>query len=237
MARKIREKDTDLYDNDLVAMIDQKLDDDAVDVRSSMVDSEDQNLDEAYDDLSISQYITDSKDTTRVAKEQKPTTVVRTRPKIAPNPFSQEEDVKTYNDVVDVAEPTPRMDVRAFTPVPVKKSRKRFRLWLISGICAFTLLVSATLIGVLGIGAGAGTNALNRANVETGELASDEGIINKTDTSLNEQEVNDWLANRNNLPHNVSSRDLGDSTQSTSGATSSSLWDKICNFFSHLFGR
>lgn len=237
MARKIREKDTDLYDNDLVTMIDQKLDDKTVDVRSSMAEPDDVNLDEAYNDLSISSYITDSKDTTCVAKEQKTATTVRTRPNIAPNPFSQSEEVDTYEDVVSVSETVPRMDVRTFTPVPVKKSHKRFRLWLVSGICAVALLASATLLGILGIGAGAGSHALGRANVETGELASDEGIINKTDSSLSEQEVNDWLSNRNNLPHNVSSRDLGKDTQASQTNTSSSLWDKICGFFSRLFGR
>ena len=236
MARKIREKDTDLYDNDLVDMIDQKLDDDKVDVRSSMVD-EDTNLNEAYDDLNIQGYITDSGDTTRVAKQRKTDTVVRTRPNIAPNPFSVPDEPQTYEDVVSVVDTVPRMDVRSFTPVPAKKSRKRFKLWLISGVCAVALLASATLIGVLGVGSGVGTNAFNRANVETGELASDQGIINKTDTSLSEQEVSDWLANRNNLPHNVSSRDLGGKNDTSNAATNSSMWDKICGFFSRLFGR
>lgn len=239
MARKIREKDTDLYDTDLVTMIDEKLDNDnTVDVLSSMVEqTDDTNLDEVYNDLNIQ--IADSKDTTRVAqKQQHQASFVRTRPNIAPNPFStnNQEEMQTYNDVVNAEESVPRMDVRPFTPVPVKKSRKRFKLWLISGVCAFTLLVSATLIGVLGLGAGAGTNVITRSNVETGELASDEGIVNKTDSPLTEQEINDWLSNGRNLPHNTSSRNLDNITQSSNTTTSSSMWDKICNFFSHLFG-
>ena len=242
MARKIREKDADIiYDDDLVDMIDDKLESEPV-VKSSYEEDTDSALDEAFDSLSIDDYITDSKDTTKVAPvvKQKRQEPIRTKPSSVKNPFEgQEEDTKpTYNDIVDDDYVAPRMDVRPYTPIPAKKSKKRFKLWLVTGICGVCLLAAATMIGVLGIGAGAGTNALGRNNVETGELASDEGIINKTDSNLTEEQVKDWLSGGKNLPKNVSNGKTNNSLpESDDVITNSSLWDKICNFFSHMFGR
>ena len=240
MSKKLKEKDTNLYDNDLVSMIDEKLTNTQPDVRSSMQeDDEDQNLQQAYSELNIQGYITNSGDTTRVAKAKKPAGVVRTKPNIAPNPFTKQEQpteqLQTYNDVVDFEDVTPQMDIRPYIPVPAKKSKKRFKLWLISGICAFALLASATLMGIFGLGAGAGSNAFTRNNVETGDLSSQQGIINQTDSNLTDAELTDWLSGRN-VPKNISNHDISNNTASQE-IPSSSVWDKVCDFFSRLFGR
>ena len=240
MSKKLKEKDTTLYDNDLVSMIDEKLTNTEPDIRSSMeVEDEDANLQEAYNDLNIQGYITDSGDTTRIAKAEKPASVVRTKPNIAPNPFVQDVqqiEQNTYSDVVDFEETVPQMDIRPYTPVPTKKSKKRFKLWLISGVCAFVLLASATLMGIFGLGAGAGSNAFTRNNVETGDLSSQQGIINQTDTNLTDAELNDWLSGKN-VPKNISNHDISGGNTTTQDIPSSSVWDKVCDFFSRLFGR
>ena len=68
MARKLREKNTDIiYDDDLVDMIDEKLDNEPV-VKSSMRDVDEADaVEDAFEGLDLDEYITDSKDTTKVA--------------------------------------------------------------------------------------------------------------------------------------------------------------------------
>ena len=237
MARKIREKEADIcYEDDLVDMIDQKLDSQPS-IKSSMRVEDDQDLQQAYKDLNLQGYITDSKDTTHVAPHKKPEPVL-TKPKLASNPFEGKEDecTPTYNDVVDTDYATPRLDVRTYQPVPIKKSSSRLKLWLTTGICGVCLLASATLIGVFGVGPGAGTQATSNNNVEFGELASDQGIINKTDTNLTDDQVRDWLSG-NNLPNGVTTGKTTNTNTNQDAITSSSVWDKFCDFFSRLFGR
>ena len=242
MARKLREKDTDIiYDDDLVDLIDEKLDSEPV-VKSSYKDvDENDTLEETFNNLDLDDYITDSKDTTKVAPVIKRSVPepIRTKPAMVKNPFEQtERDSKpTYNEIVEEDYVPPRMDVRPYTPIPVKKSKKRFKLWLVSGVCGFCLLLAATMFGVLGVGAGAGTNSLAANGVESGELASDEGIINKTDSNLTDEEVQDWLSGGKNLPKQVQRGKTSSATENSEIATNSSMWDKFCDFFSHLFGR
>lgn len=244
MARKLREKNTDIiYDDDLVDMIDEKLDNEPV-VKSSMRDVDEADaVEDAFEGLDLDEYITDSKDTTKVApainKRVSPEPI-KMKPAMVKNPFEQteRESKPTYNDIIEEDFAPARMDVRPYTPVPVKKSKRRFKLWLVSGICGLTLLFTATLIGVLGVGAGAGTNAMVANNVETGELASDQGIINKTDSNLTDEQVKDWLSGGKNLPKNVrSGKASSSSTDNSDIITNSSMWDKVCDFFSRLFGR
>lgn len=238
MARKIREKETDtLYENDLVDMIDQKLDSQPI-VKSSMHE-EDDDIQQVFKDLNMQGYLTDSKDTTHVVTQKRPESV-RTKPRPTANPFKEQENVEestpVYDDVVDTNYDTPRLDVRTYQPVPVKKSSKRLKLWLTTGICGVCMLASATLIGVFGVGPGAGTQAVSNNNTEYGELASDQGIVNKTDSNLTDEEIRDWLSGRN-LPKNVTSSDTSSTTSQQDTITSSSPWDKFCDFFSRLFGR
>lgn len=239
MARKIREKDTDIiYDDDLVDLIDEKLEEESP-IKSALEQPEERS-DDVFDDLDLDEFITDSKDTTKVAPakiaKQEP---IRTKPHLVKNPFDEktESEKPTYSDVVDMNYTTPKMDVRPYTPIPVKKSKKRFKLWLVTGVCSVCLVACATLIGAFGLGAGAGSNALNSANVETGELASQQGIVNETDSPLTEAEIRDWLSKGKNLPKNVTRGNQAGSSVGEEAITNSSMWDKFCDFFSRLFGR
>ena len=244
MARKIRETDTDIiYDEELGDIVDEKLESDSYTTKTEQTfDESDANLEDAFDSLQLDDYLTDSKDTTKVApaKKQAQAKVQTKRPNLE-NPFeqsSQPTTKQTYNEVVDDDYETPRMDIRPYTAVPTKKSKKRFRLWLTAGVCGVCLLVGATFMGAFGVGAGAGTNALYKNNVETGELASDEGIINKTGTQLTEEQVRDWLSGGKNLPKDVRRGSTSNSSsQNEDIITNSSLWDKLCDFFSQMFGR
>ena len=239
MARKIGEKQTDIiYDEDLIDEVDEKLEQTPEIVSDDK--EEDYDLDEMFDNLDMDDYITDSQDTTKVVQKQKKAESVRPKPKLVKNPFEQsskQQTKATYNEIVDDDFDVPRMDVRPYTPVPVKKSKNRFKMWLVTGVLGVSMLACATLIGVLGVGAGAGTNAIGANSVETGELASDQGIINRTDSPLTEEQVQDWLSGRN-VPHNVSSGNASNSQyHSQQIVTNSSMWDKFCDFFSRLFGR
>lgn len=242
MARKIREKETDIiYDEDLVDTVDEKFESDSSSLRHQQTfDEDDKNLEDAFDSLNLDDYITDSQDTTKIVPKQKRVESLKQKPNLVKNPFEEETKNKkaTYSEVVDEDYQIPRMDVRPYTPIPAKKSKKRFKLWLVSGVCCACLLVAATLMGVFGVGVGAGTNALYNNNVETGELASNEGIVNKSDSALTEDQVRDWLSGGKNLPKNITrGKTSGNSAESQEVITNSSVWDKICDFFSGLFGR
>jgi len=241
------------YDNNLLDMIDKKLQNSEPAVKTEMQRFDNSHrtdrLEEVYDELDLQEYMSSDSDSSfdraiKVSKKDNP--VIKTNHKPTPiqseNPFAVEKLMPTrqatYSDVVATSTVAPTIEIKSYTPIrPAKKSlKKRIKLWLVTGICCLVLLGGVVLVSALNLGATAGSNAntSNPPDVETGQLADEQGIINKSGEDLTVEDMTSL--DQGTLSPDTATK-VGGTTTSTSVTTSSSLWDQICAFFAHLFGR
>jgi len=241
------------YDNNLLDMIDKKLQDAEPAVKTEMQRFDNSHrtdkLEEVYDELDLQEYMSNESDSSfnraiKVSKKDNP--VIRNNHKSIPtqseNPFSIEKTIPTrqttYSDVVATSTVAPTIEIKSYTPIrPAKKSlSKRIKLWLVTGICCLVLLGGVVLVSALNLGATAGSNTglITPPDVETGQLSDEQGIINRSGEDLTAEDI--ASLDQGTLSPDTAIK-VGGTTTQTSVTTSSSLWDQICAFFAHLFGR
>ncbi|MBR7091407.1 MAG: hypothetical protein IKC79_03045 [Clostridia bacterium] len=193
------------------------------------------NIEKVYSDLNVGQYFA-SRDKLASLREVEPQQaqkeVSQEKRKPMKNPFetkSAPKKMTTYNDIVDIPTIAPTLEVNSYSDMPIKPAKsglgKRMKLWLVTGICCVVMLGSAITMTALNVGQSAGSNAtITEIAVERGELADESGYINNTGADMNGQ--------------NMGSMDKvsGVSKPVPKPQPSSSVWDKICAFFSRIFG-
>ena len=192
-----------------------------------------ENIEKVYSDLNVGQFF-ESQD--KLAKlrepEAKPNILNQEKRKPMKNPFESKPTkpkVTTYNDIVDIPTVAPTLEVKNYADMPIKPAKnssgKRFKLWLVTGICCLVMLGGAITMSALNIGQTAGSNAtITEIAVEQGALADESGYINNTGSDMNGQNIG------------AMEKVSGVNKPVVKPQPSTSVWDKVCAFFSRIFG-